>query len=352
MSTHAIRLVEISLSEREARERAPVVTSWLLEREVIAPNPRREELWSPSEFRAGPRYTEVAPDELGHVGGGDTGVDIVVDQIVHHAVENYEPPTCPGCGAEAISFEEHHELLGPWLYHRVEPEVACVACGHTTPAGNLEGSWSFHIGELAVVFNNWPPLTMSFVAELSSVMGPRTRVVIAVGGLLLFGGLMTWMFVWLHRSSNRGRPFLAARFIVTEPMDTSNNLHGQSGLHRTQIYVHLPVPRPTLEVRQVLRMESRINEGLGPGDIKVGHPEFDARFQVTCADERLARAVLAPQVVEFLLHDQRDCHGFWIRGTQFEAYNATGQHRDPTVLAADLDIRCDLLDRIPSHVWA
>lgn len=178
MGTHAIKLVEISLSEWEARERAPVVTSWLLEREVIVPNPEREDIFSPSEFRGGPRYAEVAPDEFGQVGGGNTGVDIVVDRIVHHAIENYEPPTCPDCGAEAISFEDHHELIGPWLYHRVEPEVRCVACGHLSLAGNLEGSWSFHIGDLAVVFNNWPPLTEKFVAELGTVMGPRTRIVI------------------------------------------------------------------------------------------------------------------------------------------------------------------------------
>jgi hypothetical protein len=97
---------------------------------------------------------------------------------------------------------------------------------------------------------------------------------------------------------HRGRPFLAALFIVDEPVDTSNS--GQSSVQVTSVWVRIPVVRPTLDVRQVLRMESRINEGLGLGDIRIGHPEFDARYQVTCAD---------------------------------------------------LDIRCDLLDRIPRHVW-
>lgn len=246
-------------------------------------------------------------------------------------------------------------------------------------------------------------------------MEPIWIVLIAVGGTLLLGGPLTWMFIWLHRSGkaeeeviarrqaeelprrgwtyterddrftevfnelerypklvpvvvgfdrspqaveaheiitgqHRGRPFLAARFVVNEPLDTHDG--GQYGGHRVHVYVRTPAPRPTLEVRKVLRVESRINEGLGLGDIKVGHPEFDSRFQVTCADERFARAVLSPAIVEFLLRDPRDCHGFWIRGTQFEAYNATGQHRDPVLLAADLDIRCDLLDRIPPQVWS
>ncbi|GGU39275.1 hypothetical protein [Lentzea flava] len=245
-------------------------------------------------------------------------------------------------------------------------------------------------------------------------MKPIWIILILVAGLLVMGGLMTWMFVWLHRSGkaeeagieqrqrdqfpargwthtsrddratevfnslerypklvpvvvgidrspraveahdvitgqHRGRPFFAALFVINDPLDTSGG--GQYGLRQATVWVRTPAPRPTLDVRQVLRMESRINEGLGLGDIKVGHPEFDARYQVTCADEAFARAVLAPAVVDFLLTDPRGCRGFWIRGAQFDAYNATGDHRDPDVLAADLDIRCDLLDRIPRHVW-
>ncbi|HEX8869392.1 MAG TPA: hypothetical protein VF821_27270, partial [Lentzea sp.] len=150
---------------------------------------------------------------------------------------------------------------------------------------------------------------------------------------------------------HRGRPFFAALFVINEPMDSANGLLGRSGVRQSTVWVRTPAPRPTLDVRQVLRMESSVNEGLGLGDIKVGHPDFDARYQVTCADESFALAVLAPPVVEFLLNDDRGCKGFWIRGTQFDAHNATGEHRDPTVLAGGLDIRCDLLDRIPRHVW-
>ncbi|MEV6239149.1 hypothetical protein [Lentzea sp. NPDC051838] len=246
-------------------------------------------------------------------------------------------------------------------------------------------------------------------------MKPIWIILITVGGLLIFGGLLTWMFVWLHRTNkaeeegiagrqreqfpargwhhterddravevfnslqrfpklvpvvvgfdrspraveahdiitgqHRGRPFFAALFVVDEPMDSSNEFVGQSGLRCNTVWVRTPVVRPTLDVRQVLKFASSVNEGLGLGDIKVGHPEFDARYQVTCEDPAFARAVLSPAVVEFLLGDDR-CKGFWIRGAQFDAHYATGDHRDPVVLAGDLDVRCDLLDRIPRHVW-
>ncbi|NKE62329.1 hypothetical protein FXN61_38565 [Lentzea sp. PSKA42] len=177
MSEHAIRLVEISLTAEEAERRAAVVASWLLDRGVIVVNENRS-LMAPSEFRAGPRCSAAAPEADRWVGGGHTGVDVVAERRVHHAVENYEPPACPRCGAEAISDSAHHALIEPWLYERVEPSVRCVTCGQSSLVGDLEGRWSFHIGELAVVFHNWPPLFPEFVAELGAVMGPRTRVVV------------------------------------------------------------------------------------------------------------------------------------------------------------------------------
>ncbi|GGU39282.1 hypothetical protein [Lentzea flava] len=178
LSEHAIKLVEISLTAAEARSRAVVVTSWLLDRGVITPNTARDEVMAPSEFRAGPRCAEASPEAERWVGGGHTGVDVLTQRTVHHATGNYEPPTCPHCGFPAISEEDHHALIEPWLYDRVEASVRCVACGRCVLAGDLEGQWSFHIGDLAVVFHNWPPLADGFVAELGAVMGPRTRVVV------------------------------------------------------------------------------------------------------------------------------------------------------------------------------
>ncbi|MEV6239150.1 hypothetical protein [Lentzea sp. NPDC051838] len=178
MSKHAIKLVEISLTADEARSRAVAVTSWLLDRGVIVPNDARDEVMAPSEFHAGPRCSWAAPEAERWVGGGDTGVDVVAERIVHHAVGNYEEPSCPFCSLPAIGFDEHHALVEPWLQDRAEGSVRCVACGRTSLVGDLVGDWSFHIGDLAVVFHSWPPLAGEFVVDLGAVMGPRTRMVV------------------------------------------------------------------------------------------------------------------------------------------------------------------------------
>ena len=178
MSEHAIRLVETSLTAAEAADRCGVVQAWLLDRGVITRNPSRDAVLAPSEFRAGPLCAAAAAEAERWVGGGHTGVDVVAERQVHHALGNYEPPTCPRCGCPAVGEAEHHALIEPWLHERAEPAVRCVACGRSSLAGALLGPWSFHVGELAVVFHNWPPLREEFVAELGAVMGPRTRVVV------------------------------------------------------------------------------------------------------------------------------------------------------------------------------
>jgi hypothetical protein len=177
LSEHAIKQVEISLTATEARRRAVIVTSWLLDRGVIVPNAARDSVMAPSEFRAGPRCSFAALEAERWVGGGHTGIDVVAERMVHHAIGNYEPPTCPHCSAAAIDFDDHHALIEPWLYDRVEALVRCVACGRSTLVGDLEG-WSFQVGDLAVVFHNWPPLADEFVASLGARMGPRTRMVV------------------------------------------------------------------------------------------------------------------------------------------------------------------------------
>ncbi|CAM3802388.1 hypothetical protein KIPE111705_25690 [Kibdelosporangium persicum] len=240
-------------------------------------------------------------------------------------------------------------------------------------------------------------------------------IAIVVGGLIVVGGGLTWMIIWLNRSNaeaeqdvlgrlraeaprlgwryeeradqytqvyddverypklsepivgfaaspkaleahdvvtgeHRGRPFLAARFWVDKPMDT----RGPGGPRpEYAIWVRTPAPRPTLDVRAVPKLQSAVGSATGTGDLKIGHREFDARYQVTAENADFARAVLSPQLVDFLLTDPRPFDGFWMRGGQLEVVrDVVNDHRDPGPLLAALDLRCDILDRIPPQVWA
>ena len=181
VSQIAIDVVEISLRSPAVSRRAGAVRRWLLDSGVIEPNADRDDLWQPSQYRAGPRVPRAAPGFDREVRQVNNGVDIITERSLFHPYENYEPPDCPGCGTP-IGREFHAGLIEPWLLDS-EPRVACRECGRQTPLGDWLGhgdefgQWTFYVGELAVSFNNWPVLSQSFIAELGSRLGPRWRVV-------------------------------------------------------------------------------------------------------------------------------------------------------------------------------
>jgi hypothetical protein len=155
---------------------AEQLTGFMLARDIIAANPVRDALWQPSAWIPGPGWLSVLephPEIWRTL--ANNGVDIVVERQVHHPVQNYEPPTCARCAA-AFDEDEHHAAIEPWLA-RGEPVLTCRVCGWSALAGDWPAKWAVAVGAPAVVFNNWPPLTRSFIAELRTVMGGRTQIV-------------------------------------------------------------------------------------------------------------------------------------------------------------------------------
>jgi len=174
VSDTALTVVEISIGPLEAIDRADSVARWLLGTGVVVPNAERHELRQPSALRAGPAVRRAAPawDDT-HAARPNNGVDVIAERMLFHPIAAYAPPRCPACRHPLD--EEHHDLLvRPWLTGR-EPAVTCTACG----AAHLLGDWpgTFQVGELAVRFNNWPPLAEEFLAELGTRLGRRWRLV-------------------------------------------------------------------------------------------------------------------------------------------------------------------------------
>ena len=174
MTDDVLTVVEISVDPLTALDRADVVARWLLATGVVVVNPARDERQQPSALRAGPAVREAAPawrdsDDA----AANNGVDVLAERTLFHPTEAYVPPHCPSCG-HPLGEERHHELLQPWL-DGTEPAVTCAGCGTTRPLGDWPGSYL--VGELAVRFNNWPPLSETFLAELGARLGPRWRLV-------------------------------------------------------------------------------------------------------------------------------------------------------------------------------
>ncbi|KAA9152228.1 hypothetical protein FPZ12_037275 [Amycolatopsis acidicola] len=141
---------------------------------------------------------------------------------------------------------------------------------------------------------------------------------------------------------HRGRPFVAAKLDTHYDADNF-------WLH--WIGVRTPAVRPSLSVVRSATVVSAINNALW-GEIRIGHPEFDERFDVKSDNAAFAAAFLSPALTEFLLRDPRPFRGFILRGDHLDALDRIGDHRDPEELIPALDLRCDILDRVPAAAWA
>lgn len=175
MSEHAITVVELSLSAAEAAQRAHLARQWLLNTGVIVGNPKPDELWNPCEFLAGPQVQGIACETDVDRRLWNTGVEVLCERQLHHPIENYEPPGCPRC-ATPLAEDVHTALIETWI-EQGEPSTSCGACSHAALLGDWPGQWTYYVAELAVRFNNWPPLTDAFIADLGTHLGPRWRVV-------------------------------------------------------------------------------------------------------------------------------------------------------------------------------
>ena len=110
-------------------------------------------------------------------------------------------------------------------------------------------------------------------------------------------------------------------------------------------------PGPALSVSREARMASRVNKTIGQGDVQVGNPEFDERFEISQEDERFTRAVLNPAVVQYLLSTPCKFESMSLLADHIAFVDQVTDHRDPEQLIPALDLRCDVLDRIPQSAW-
>lgn len=176
MGDECVTVVEMSIGALEAADRADAVIQWLLDTGVVVPNPARR----PSAYLPGPRAEAAAPDFREARPAGATavvepanGVEILVERELYRDTSPHGGPACPDCGYE-LPETTLEGLIRPWL-DGDEPQLGCAACGATRPLG--EWPDGYLVGELAVRFVNWPPLSSAFLADLGSRMGPRWRAI-------------------------------------------------------------------------------------------------------------------------------------------------------------------------------
>ena len=132
----------------------------------------------PSEWAPGPAAESVLAQPVGLTGWrdlGNNGVDVDQERALRYAMQSYEVPDCPSC-ATALAEDRYFSLLDDWVSGQ-EPTVTCPACGAAALLGDWPSEWPSAVGSPAIVFNNWPPLSSTFLDRLRTVLRGRTVVV-------------------------------------------------------------------------------------------------------------------------------------------------------------------------------
>ncbi|MEO8505444.1 MAG: hypothetical protein ABI609_16225 [Acidobacteriota bacterium] len=84
---------------------------------------------------------------------------------------------CPSCAAHQTSSEDLLQAIGQWYEGADAARVFCPTCGHANPIARLVADPPIACGNLAITFWNWPPLSETFLGEISRLLGGSITVV-------------------------------------------------------------------------------------------------------------------------------------------------------------------------------
>ncbi|OLT47807.1 hypothetical protein BJF85_14275 [Saccharomonospora sp. CUA-673] len=143
---------------------------------------------------------------------------------------------------------------------------------------------------------------------------------------------------------HRGRSFIAGTFDVVTPK--------RERVKNMCVWVTAPGAVSTFALRKSDRISSTVNRGLGWYNFRSGRPEIDNHFAIRADDQNFAAQFVNDSIVHYLGSYSGRLDGVIVRGDQIEVWDDCKDHRDPDQLIAALDVRCDLLDRVPEAAWA
>ncbi|MFE5518886.1 hypothetical protein ACFQ9Q_14340 [Streptomyces virginiae] len=166
VSTSFQTIVDLDATAEDAVAHGERVAAWLV-REAIVGLP---------DHAPGPRWEQATGFREA---SGSDGLTVVTGRTVFFSPQHVGPPVCPYC---AMTFGEgHRKTFSPAMDEWWDTgcaEVPCPACGRVVPLAAWE--WpgdGLAFAYLGFEFRNGPALLPEFVAELSRVLGHRTRFV-------------------------------------------------------------------------------------------------------------------------------------------------------------------------------
>jgi uncharacterized C2H2 Zn-finger protein len=177
MSDSSQAIVDVEVRGEGAERLAAAVRDWLVARRIVAPDATGSTLGGEGH-RPGPEHrVATGSDDEDFLGLDVNGVEIAVGRRVFDAGADGIALRCDRCGHGFEPGDAWIEAVGAWAGGDDGATFACPRCGEARPLADWRGPWAWGLGELGIVFWNWPPLSERFVRALADVLGHRTVLV-------------------------------------------------------------------------------------------------------------------------------------------------------------------------------
>ncbi|MBO1336039.1 hypothetical protein [Streptomyces sp. VRA16 Mangrove soil] len=163
-----------------------------------------------------------------------------------------------------------------------------------------------------------------------------------------FPGSGSNLSAWHYTTGEfRGRAFKYFEYRYNNPMSGGEAAARRNLIIESVFIMATPGTAPAVEIFRPDMLDSVMDRRTR---VQLGVSEFDERFRIASQDEGFARSVLSGDLVPFLLSDPRaETSRIALRGDKvFTWYSGT---LSPAAAEEKLGYLCDVLDRIPAHVW-
>ncbi|GLW09347.1 hypothetical protein Misp01_44760 [Microtetraspora sp. NBRC 13810] len=190
MGDYFERIVDVEVTGEEAGSLAERMVGWMVAEGLITREMSGDGVFSlqvDAGYEAGPNWERAVADssDPSWVPGP---VAVIVGRDHHvggQGMAEADSATCPRCDTKTViidypeEFEADQKVWQPFSdgidtwKETGAGSVSCSSCGASVPVTEWQFGSGFALGALAFDFWGWPPLSVSFQAELSRQLGHR-----------------------------------------------------------------------------------------------------------------------------------------------------------------------------------